>query len=510
MAPKKGGGSSSGGGGSSGGDDEDYDYDTGTGSGSGDGDDDYDYGSGSGSGNDDGDYDYDTSSGSGSGDNDYDYGSGSGSGDDDYNYSSGDNDDYDYDYGGSNNSSYNASLGVASYGWKDPATNALFAMNIIALLALVLCMILTRRFKWIREKGTDKLRNSGYFFATFCMFLHLLIVVIRTAMLESGFHANTNFLIAFIFERLFSLIGDIMIVAIIARTILEDMGHVSFSFYAALYGQLVANGSASITTSDGSKYTTVFYSVYIFGISMYLSILACIAVIKRPSKGTFLMILIVIPSLFLRFLLALINQSFINFQSRSEATAPVGLANSFMYTFTTISIFLVVALIGGLRQRHSGGGMSQEQKIGLPGHQYVPLGPYAPPPAPYGAQAPVGQYPQSVQSTVSGQNPASGQPTQQPQQVPVSYAAQGQYVAPVQPTSTGQYAAPIQPIQFAPPAQYPAPGQFVQQQGMTTAPTGARSVSPVNDPAAYTGPSLSVSPPPPHDPFQLHITPTQH
>lgn len=136
-------------------------------------------------------------------------------------------------------------------------------------------------------------------------FRHLLIVVIRTAMLESGFQANTNFLIAFIFERLFSLIGDIMIVAIIARTILEDMGHgsgklagfsngilgvlwaiglVSFSFYAALYGQLVANGSASKTTSDGSKYTTVFYSVYIFGISMYLSILACIAVIKRPSK----------------------------------------------------------------------------------------------------------------------------------------------------------------------------------------------------------------------------------
>lgn len=227
------------------------------------------------------------------------------------------------------------------------------------------------------------------------------------------------------------------------------------------------------------------------------------------------MILIVIPSLFLRFLLALINQSFINFQSRSEATAPVGLANSFMYTFTTISIFLVVALIGGLRQRHSGGGMSQEQKIGLPGHQYVPLGPYAPPPAPYGAQAPVGQYPQSVQSTVSGQNPASGQPTQQPQQVPVSYAAQGQYVAPVQPTSTGQfappgqYAAPIQPIQYAPPAQYPAPGQFVQQ-GMTTAPTAARSVSPVNEPVAYTGPSSSVSPPPPHDPYQLHITQTQH
>jgi hypothetical protein len=80
------------------------------------------------------------------------------------------------------------------------------------------------------------------------------------------------------------------------------------------------------------------------------------------------MIFIVIPALFLRFLLALVNQSIINFQSHSmtaTATAAVSHADSYIYTLTTISIFLVVALIGGLRQRHSEGGMSQEQKIGL-------------------------------------------------------------------------------------------------------------------------------------------------
>jgi urea transporter len=95
-----------------------------------------------------------------------------------------------------------------------------------------------------------------------------------------------------------------MIVAIIARTILEDMSHgsgklaffsnaligllwvlalIAFSFYAALYGQFIA-GNAPQITNDGSKYTTVFYSAYIFGISMYLAILACVAVFKRPSK----------------------------------------------------------------------------------------------------------------------------------------------------------------------------------------------------------------------------------
>jgi hypothetical protein len=123
-------------------------------------------------------------------------------------------------------------------------------------------------------------------------------------MTESGFHFSNNFVIALIFERLFSLVGDIMIVAIITRTILEDMGCgsgklamlsniliglmwllalVSFSFYAARYGQFLSNGTTTQITNDGSKYTSVFYSAYIFGFSMYLSILSCVAVVKKRS-----------------------------------------------------------------------------------------------------------------------------------------------------------------------------------------------------------------------------------
>lgn len=123
-------------------------------------------------------------------------------------------------------------------------------------------------------------------------------------MAESGFHFTKNFVIALIFERLFSLVGDIMIVAIITRTILEDMSCgsgmlailsncliglmwllalVSFSFYAAVYGQTISNGYATQVTSDGSKYTSVFYAAYIFGFSMYLSILSCVAVVKKRS-----------------------------------------------------------------------------------------------------------------------------------------------------------------------------------------------------------------------------------
>lgn len=136
-------------------------------------------------------------------------------------------------------------------------------------------------------------------------FRHFLIAVIKTGMVESGYYATSSFLISFIFERLFSMIGDIMIVAIITRTILEDLscgsgklamvsngligllwslGIIAFSFYAAFYGQFMADGSVSDTTNDGLKYTAIFYSAYIFTISMYLTILAFVAVIKRRSK----------------------------------------------------------------------------------------------------------------------------------------------------------------------------------------------------------------------------------
>jgi inner membrane protein involved in colicin E2 resistance len=52
-----------------------------------------------------------------------------------------------------------------------PTVTALFAMYIILLIILIVCMFLTRRFKWIREKGTDKLRNKGYTIAASFMFL---------------------------------------------------------------------------------------------------------------------------------------------------------------------------------------------------------------------------------------------------------------------------------------------------------------------------------------------------
>lgn len=209
------------------------------------------------------------------------------------------------------------------------------------------------------------------------------------------------------------------------------------------------------------------------------------------------MILFVIPALFLRFLVTLINTSIMSFEPRSMSVVYTDLADSYVYALTTISIFIMVAIIGGLRQRRSEGGMSQEQKVGLSGHHYVPLGPYGPPPAPYGAQAPVGHYPQPVQYAA-----------------PVQPAPQGGYAAPGQPIPAGQYSAPIQPVQYAPSGENAALGQYVHQ-GVAATPATARSVSPVHDPVAvsaafaYTGPPSTVSPPPPHDPYQIHVS-THH
>lgn len=205
------------------------------------------------------------------------------------------------------------------------------------------------------------------------------------------------------------------------------------------------------------------------------------------------MVVIVIPSLFLKTLLELVTQAVFNFSNTrrvSRTSYNLLYGSAVISILATIAIFLTVALIGGLRQRHSdASGITQEQKFAQPGPHYVAVGPYAPPPAPYnahGTQIPDGQY---VQQAPFGTSP------QQFQYAPQQYGQAGQQ----------QY------------AQYPAPGQFTAQQhtDMSNTPAAgvARTVSPVQyaapvavSPSPYGAPSSSVSPPPQHDPYQTHIS----
>jgi hypothetical protein len=240
------------------------------------------------------------------------------------------------------------------------------------------------------------------------------------------------------------------------------------------------------------------------------------------------MLFIVIPSMVLANLIDMVTVAIINFTHFGAEIVSLNYANSFIFAFTNMAVYFTVALIGGLRQRHSDVGMTQDQKLAQPGPNYVAVGPYAPPPAPYaphGTQLPTGQPAPTGQYSHPGQYAAPGQQAPQQQPSPVAYPPQRQYAAQGQPISQGQYAPPGQyaaPQQghYAPPVQQyavsgqPAPqqAQYGQQEMSNTPAPVARNVSPVQyaapvavSPAPYGAPSASVSPPPAHDQYQLHM-----
>lgn len=343
------------------------------------------------------------------------------------------------------------------------------------------------------------------------------------------------FYLAYIFQVFFSRIGYVLIVAIIARTITEDVGVLSqklttfavglfwvislvdIGFAIAWDAELMAMGYVEEIAVLGSLYMDILLSSYLFAFTLFLSVLAILAMIKRRSKvcfasnlhtirnpfltssqGTLLMLVGVIPALFLMTLidLALQGAAFDNHTGNSDATKSLidlSYANSFINVLATMAIFVVIAIIGGLRQRSDANGLTQDPKYAQPGPHYVAVGPYAPPPAPYnphGTQLP------------DGQQAAYGAPQQPGQPQPFQYA---------QP----QYGQAGQQQQYA---QYPAPGQFAPQQqhaemSNTPAQAAATTASPVHyaapvavSPAQYGVPSSSsVSPPPQHDPYQTHV-----
>ncbi|KFY30427.1 hypothetical protein V493_01921 [Pseudogymnoascus sp. VKM F-4281 (FW-2241)] len=429
-------------------------------------------------------------------------------------------------YGGSSGSSSCSNcfeyLNLRGYNWMHPTVTALFAMMIILLVVLIACMILTRRFKWVRERGSDKLRNSGYFTAALFMFFNYFISVIITALQETETEVTYMLYLGFMIQAVFSVVADVLIVAIIARTITEDVGVLSqkitsfcigllwtiaiieLGFTIAVYAEIMALGYTERIAAEGMLYTNITHVSYLFAFTLYLVVLAILAVLKRSSTGTVLMLTVVMPSLFLWNLLLLVHQAVYNFTRDRVVIRNQQLryAYAFIAVFAIMAIFLTIAIIGGLRQRHSDvNGLTQEQGIAQPGPNYVAVGPYAPYNA-HGSQLPDGQ-PMSVYGVPGQYQPQAPYGTSPQQQQPAF-----QYAPP-------QYPQPGQQMQYA---QYPAPGELSPQQqhaemSNTPAPAVAKTASPVQyaapvavSPAPYGAPSSSsVSPPPQHDPYQTHM-----
>ncbi|OBT60980.1 hypothetical protein VE03_09647 [Pseudogymnoascus sp. 23342-1-I1] len=369
---------------------------------------------------------------------------------------------------------------LPGFNWMMPTTTALFAMYIIAMVVLIVCLILTRRFKWIRERGSDKLRNSGYTTAAFFMFSNYLLAAIFQGLGESEVVVTYMVYLGYMIKEIFGQVALVLIVAIIARTITEDVGAVSqkictfavallwvitivgLGFDIAYFAEYMAIGGPELIAVSGTVYTAITLASYLLAFTLYLFALSVYAVLKRSSVGTLLMLIVVVPALFLMTLIDLVKQAILNFSTSFSRVSSFHLyyASAFITVLATMAIFLTVAIIGGIRQRHSdANGVTHDPKFAQPGPHYVAVGPYAPPPAPYNPH---------------GTQLADGQVAQPFQYSPPQYGQAGQ-----------------QQMQYAP---YPAAGV-------------AKTVSPVADsPAPYGAPSSSsASPPPPHDPYQMHM-----
>lgn len=334
--------------------------------------------------------------------------------------------------------------------------------------------------------------------------------VIFTALGESRVEVTYLVYIGYMIKDIFYQVANVLIVAIIARTITEDVGALSqkltsfgigflwtislivLGFDIAVYAEYLAIGGAEEIAGRGFLYSSMILASYLFAFTLVLSALAVFAVLKgrsmvrfnpstshtktkpylTPCQGSLLMLIIVMPSLFLTTLLELVTEAATNFRSGRPTKSSYDLiyANLYISVLAIMAIFLTVALIGGLRQRHSdASGLTQEQKLAQTGPHYVAVGPYAPPTAPYN------------------------------------------------PHGTQFYSPPVyggQQMQYAP---YAAPGQFATQQQQaemsnTPAPAVAKTASPVQyaapvavSPSPYGAPSSSsVSPPPQHDPYQAY------
>jgi hypothetical protein len=128
-----------------------------------------------------------------------------------------------------------------------------------------------------------------------------VLAVTDTALTETDFETTYLYYLMYIFQSFFSTLGQVMIIHIIARTITEDLGTVSakvtsffigllwilaivdFGFVTAEYAEVISQGRADGTASLGWLYVSITYASYTFFISIYLAILAILAILRRSS-----------------------------------------------------------------------------------------------------------------------------------------------------------------------------------------------------------------------------------
>jgi hypothetical protein len=130
---------------------------------------------------------------------------------------------------------------------------------------------------------------------------YFVITITISALGEDKFVTTYLIYLAYIFEDLFARLGQVLIMAIIARTITEDLGVLSqkitsffigllwlvaiagFGFQTAVYASVISHGRPDEIGGLGSLYMGITFASYLFFISLYLAVLAIMAVFKRNA-----------------------------------------------------------------------------------------------------------------------------------------------------------------------------------------------------------------------------------
>ncbi|RDL33836.1 uncharacterized protein BP5553_08204 [Venustampulla echinocandica] len=294
-------------------------------------------------------------------------------------------------------SSYSSSSGCGAcldelelYGfhWRSSRTNALFAFAIIATLVLFACLVLATRFKWVRRGGRDSLRTIGYVFAAFSMMSYYILATIVIALEETETVVTRLYYIAYILQSGAVRIGEVVILAIIIRTLyastassmvthlppinivstilLALQSFAGWILYSIGTGWVIASGSSygrPRTLNLNGRYVDLAYDCLYFIVTIMAVVFAALLFVKERSKGTLVMVAVVAPGLFFRSLFALVSDAVATFpdEVRTKDYINVSWAASFISVLSTMAIFLGIALIGILSPRAGNPMMTQQQ-----------------------------------------------------------------------------------------------------------------------------------------------------
>lgn len=111
--------------------------------------------------------------------------------------------------------------------------------------------------------------------------------------------------LGYIISAIFYRVAHVLIIAIIARTITEDVGALSqkicsyvvgllwvitlvgLGFEIAIYAEYMAMGGPEWIATAGAAYTAITEASYLFAFTLYLITLSVLAVLKQSSKVYF-------------------------------------------------------------------------------------------------------------------------------------------------------------------------------------------------------------------------------